>query len=387
MNTYRDRILLVDDEQAVLDGLCRQHRKHYTLVPACGSAAGLQAVIQDGPFAAVVTDFQMPGMNGTQFLAKAREHDPDMIRVMLTGQADLQTAIDAVNRGHIFRFLSKPCEPEVLRGCLDSALEQFRLLTVERDLLEQTVRGSVEVLADVLALSNPAAFGKATRIRGLVQHIVRHLKLADGWQYETAALLSQIGYVAVPDDLLDRMATGERLPADQVAMLERHPAVARDLLKKIPRLQAVAEMVFHQNSPPDSSPDHVVVLGGRMLAAALDFEEFLSVGATHKQALDALRKERHKYDDGVLEALESAKMSNSADATQIVQVRQLRVGMVIQEDVLNVEGRLIVSHGHQVTEGSLHRLRNYAEIAQLKKVELRIHLPEAAPRASGASAA
>ncbi len=106
MTTSQNRILLVDDEQAVLDALCRQHRKHYTLVPACGSNAGLQAVEKEGPFAVVVTDYRMPGMNGTQFLAKAREHDPDMIRIMLTGQADLRTAIDAVNRGHIFRFLN-----------------------------------------------------------------------------------------------------------------------------------------------------------------------------------------------------------------------------------------------------------------------------------------
>jgi len=387
MTTHPNRILLVDDEQAVLDGLCRQHRKHYTLVSACGSAAGLEAVAQDGPFAVVVTDFQMPGMNGTQFLAKAREHDPDMIRVMLTGQADLQTAIDAVNRGHIFRFLSKPCEPEVLRGCLDAALEQFRLRNVERDLLEQTVRGSIEVLADVLALSNPAAFGKATRIRGLVRHIVQHLKLADGWQYETAALLSQIGYVAVPDDLLDRMLAGESLPADQAAMLERHPEVARDLLLKIPRLQAVAEMVYHQNSPAKLADDRVVVLGGRMLAAALDFEEFISVGATCKQALDALKKEGDKYDKGVLEALASAKMSSSADVAQVVPVRQLHVGMVIQEDVRNAEGNLIVGHGHEVTEGSLQRLRNYAELGQLEKIDLRVHMPQTKSKAGESSAA
>jgi response regulator RpfG family c-di-GMP phosphodiesterase len=375
MTTQCDRILLVDDEQAVLDGLCRWHRKHYTLVQACGSAAGLQAVAEDGPFAVVVTDFQMPGMNGTQFLAKAREQDPDMIRVMLTGQADMQTAIDAVNRGQIFRFLSKPCEPEVLSGCLDAALEQFRLRNVERDLLEQTVRGSIEVLADVLALSSPAAFGKATRIRGLVRHIVQHLQLADGWQYETAALLSQIGYISVPDDLLDRMAAGEELPAAQTAMLERHPEVARDLLLKIPRLQVVAEMVYHQQSSAKPSADRAVVLGGRMLAAALDFEEFLSLGASRKQALDALKKAGAKYDKGVLEALASAKMPSTTDATQVLSVKQLRVGVVIQEEVRNIGGNLIVSSGHEVTEGSLQRLRNYAELGQLKKVEFSVHMP------------
>ena len=296
MTTNSGRILLVDDEQAVLDALCRQHRKQFELVPACGAEEGLRAILKDGPFSVIVTDFKMPDMNGTQLLARAGEEAPDMIRIMLTGQADLNTAIDAVNRGHIFRFLTKPCEPDVLRGCLEAGLEQHRLRNAERLLLEQTVRGSIEVLAEVLALANPSAFGRATRIRGLVRHIVRHLKLADGWQYETAALLSQIGQIAVPDDLLERMSSGEELPADQAAMLERHPEVARDLLKKIPRLQPVAEMVYHQRTSARNSSSASVVLGGRMLAAALDFDEFLTVGASPSQALKALMRESGKYE-------------------------------------------------------------------------------------------
>ena len=95
MIKHKDRILLVDDEQAILDGLCRQHRKHFDMVPACGSAAGIEALEQNGPFAVVVSDYQMPGMNGTQFLAKARHIEPNMARIMLTGEADMQAAIAA----------------------------------------------------------------------------------------------------------------------------------------------------------------------------------------------------------------------------------------------------------------------------------------------------
>ncbi len=386
MTTNLDRILLVDDEQSVLDGLIRQYRKYYNLVAACGPDEGLRAIVEDGPFAIVVTDFRMPGMNGTQFLAKVREHSPDMIPIMLTGQADLQTAIDAVNLGHVFRFLTKPCEPEILRGCLDAALEQYRLQNVERDLLEQTVRGSVEVLADVLALANPAAFGRAIRIRGLVRHIVNHLKLADGWQYETAALLSQIGYVAIPDDLIERVLTGEELPADQMAMIDRHPEVARDLLMRIPRLQVVAEMVYHQDSMAKPSDNRLVVKGGRMLAAALDFEEYLSIGAEPDQALEALRAAGNKYDKDVLEALATAKMPSAKDSAQLVPVHEFRVGMVIQEDVRNTGGSLIVSHGHEITEGSLQRLQNYAKLGHLTKVNFRVYVPQTALTRSKAGA-
>jgi hypothetical protein len=310
-----------------------------------------------------------------------------MVPIMLTGQADLTTAIDAVNRGQIFRFLSKPCQPDVLRSCLDAALEQFRLRSAERELLEQTLRGSIEVLAGILALSNPAAFGRATRIQGFVRHVIQRLDWTDGWQYETAALLSQIGYVAVPEDLLTKMLSGESLPADQLEMVDRHPEVARDLLSKIPRLQVVAEMVFHQNSPENPSMDPIIRQGGRMLAAALDFEQLLSVGATSKQALDALRKVDDKYDEEVLKALASAKKASGSDVVQSVTVRCLLIGMVIQEDVLSADDRLIVAHGHEVTRGSLQRLRNYDQLKQLKQSEFRVHMPWAEADGAGACSA
>ena len=375
MIKHKDRILLVDDEQAILDGLCRQHRKHFDMVPACGSAAGIEALEQNGPFAVVVSDYQMPGMNGTQFLAKARHIEPNMARIMLTGEADMQAAIDAVNRGQIFRFLTKPCHPDILRGCIDAGVEQSRLKNAERDLLEQTVRGSVEVLADVLALSNPAAFGKSIRIRGLVAQIVQSLDLEDGWQFETAALLSQIGSVAVPDDLFERISAGESLTPEERAMFDQHPEVASSLVAKIPRLQIVAEMIKRQRPGSLPSDDRVVQLGGAMLSAVLAYDEGLTLGATRKQVLDALSSTPGEYDEEVVEALRTARAPTAACVTQVMFVRELRIGMVIQEDLHNSEGNLIVSKGHCVSEGSLQRLRNYAELDLLEKLQVRVLLP------------
>lgn len=368
MSKNPNRILLVDDEQAVLDALCRQHRKQFTLIPACGPEAGLRALEKEGPFAVVVSDQQMPGMSGVQFLSKAAELSPDTARVMLTGNADQGTAIEAVNQGKIFRFLSKPCAPEVFINCLEAGLEQHRLLIVERELLEQTLKGSIEVLAEVLALSNPRAFGRATRIQSLVRHIVQTLRLPNAWQYETAALLSQIGYVAVPEVLLDRLEAGEDLDPAEVAMLNKHTEVARQLLMKIPRLDTVAEIIYNQGANASNSKSRSVVVGGRMLEAASDFEEFLSLGATRKQALEALNKEGEKYGKTILTALASAvPPSIKSVGAKRLGISQLRIGMLIQEDVRNKGGNLIVTAGHEVTPGSLARLTNHAKIDQLKQ--------------------
>lgn len=379
MSKLLDQILLVDDEQAILDALVRQHRKLYNLETACGPEEGLKAIAERGPFIAVVTDFQMPGMNGIEFLTEVREIAPDMVRMMLTGQADLQTAVHAVNRGHIFRFLTKPCEAELFRSCLDAAIENYRLRHAEQDLLEQTVRGSIEVLVDVLSLADPAAFGKATRIRNIIRQIVGHLKLTDGWQYETAALLSQLGCVAIPEDVIERMAHGETLSPDQIAMMDHHPKLARDILKKIPRLQTVADIVYCQRPEGRdecSSQDGVAAIGGRMLAAALEFEELLGIGASPEKALASLQKESDKYDKGVLDALALVEIAKPGNVTRVVPLAQLRLGMTLQEDVLNTDGNLIVGTGHELSQGSLQRLRNYAELGRLAKVEFRVQLSQ-----------
>ena len=159
------RILVVDDEQSLLDGIRRVHRKSYEIKVACGARAGLDALEHDGPFAVVICDYQMPLMNGAEFLEHAQELAPGTVRLMLSGNADLDAAIDAVNQGHIFRFLTKPCPPQTFRTAVDAGLEQFALYEAERHLLEETVRGSIEVLVGVLALSSPETFGRSSRVR------------------------------------------------------------------------------------------------------------------------------------------------------------------------------------------------------------------------------
>ena len=271
---------------------------------------------------------------------------------------------------------------------LDAALEQHRLRHAERLLLEQTVRGSIEVLADVLSLASPKAFGRATRIRGFVKHIVSTLKLADAWQYETAALLSQIGCVAIPDDLLDRLAAGESLPSGQREMVDEHPAVAEQLLSKIPRLQTVAAIVGSQagSRTEAKAKDPNVIVGGRILAAALDLEELLSLGAKKADALASLKTSPRKYGARVLQALDTIDAAGFDGSSCVLALGKLRVGMVLDEDVRKTDGTLVLSRGHELSEGSLLRLRNYSDLGLLAKRECQV-VVEPDPDSAGSAAA
>jgi diguanylate cyclase (GGDEF)-like protein len=123
-----EKILCVDDEQSILDGFKRVLRKQFDLTTHTSGAAGLLAIQEKGPFSVVISDMDMPGMNGVDFLAKTREVAPDTVRIMLTGKADLQVALDAVNEGNIFRFLTKPISPDVLAKSLEAGCRQYQLV-------------------------------------------------------------------------------------------------------------------------------------------------------------------------------------------------------------------------------------------------------------------
>jgi DNA-binding NtrC family response regulator len=122
-----EKILLVDDEPSVLEALQRQFHKQFHIHTALGGEKGLTMVRIQGPFAVVVSDCRMPGIGGIQFLALVRKVAPDTVRMMLTGNTDLETAMEAVNQGEIFRFLTKPCPPDTFQVALEAGIKQYRL--------------------------------------------------------------------------------------------------------------------------------------------------------------------------------------------------------------------------------------------------------------------
>jgi len=166
-----ERILLVDDEPLVLVALHRALSTDFHIEMAVGSDEAMQALENQGPFAVLVSDFKMPGMNGVQFLTHSGKCYPETVRIMLTGQADLHAAMAAVNEGQVFRFLTKPCPAKVLARTLEAALDQYRLITAERELLRRTLMGSITLLTEVLSAVDPAAFSCSFRIKRYVMAI------------------------------------------------------------------------------------------------------------------------------------------------------------------------------------------------------------------------
>jgi CheY-like chemotaxis protein len=360
------KVLCVDDEPNVLSGLSLHLRRRYELLTATSGAAGLETLLKNPTTAVIISDMRMPNMDGATFLSRSRQVVPDAVRLLLTGQTDLASAMAAVNQGQIFRFLTKPCPPPALLSAVEAAIEHHRLINAERILLEQTLRGSIRALTDVLALTNPVAFGCAMRIRQHVIELAAHLGHRECWQLDVASMLCQLGSVGLPPETASKLYYGKALSRDDEQMVSRMPAVTQQLLANIPRLDDVLAILagsakpFRALDPEGTDPrDELVHRGTELLKAASDFDALEVQGNTPGAALDIMRGRMGRYDPDVLNALQALR-AVGAEHEQIVEiaVAAIRVGMVFAEDVKTAGGMLLAARGCEVTAGFVERVRN-----------------------------
>jgi len=355
----KPRVLCVDDEPFVLESLEEVLRRSFDVRIATSGMEGL-ALLTEEPdeYAVVVSDMRMPEMSGNVFLREARRVAPDAARILLTGQADLQAAVSAVNDAQLFRFLLKPCEPEeIIRACA-GGLSHHRLHTAERVLLQETLKGSVQALADVLALSSPAAFGSAERVKGLVARLAQALAVDDAWEVEIAALLAQIGAITLPPATAEKLYAGQALSEPERAMVIKVPAVTRAILGNIPRLDGVLA-ILDRYDRPFSGGDGELPRGSRMLRVALDYDRLEAGGATPDGALAAMAARTGAYDPEILNVL-TVLVGGSPErpAEFEIGIVQLKAGMRLEDDVRSENGSLLVARGQPVTDQLIDRLVN-----------------------------
>lgn len=364
----RAQILCVDDEPNILEGIALHLRRTYDLLTATSGAAALQLLAANPGCAVVISDMRMPQMDGATFLAHARTLVPDSTRMLLTGQTDIASAIAAINEGRIFRFLTKPCQAASLKSAIEAALEQHRLVTDQKVLLQQTLHGSIEALANVLALTNPVSFGRAARIRRQVTHLAERLGLAERWPVEVAATLSQLGYLTLPVETAERVQRGHALSQSERTMVEAVPQVTEQLLAHIPRLEAVRAILSLAGQPQrwgDAGSDpsrQAAARGAQLLRIAIEFDVLETGGESPSTAIEILRGRDKPYAADILEALAQQYQAPAQAAYELreLPVASLRVGMVVAADVYFANGLLLVARGHDVTASFLARVGNYA---------------------------
>ncbi len=366
------RVLLVDDEERVTAGLRRNLRRRFDIETCNDPEAALELVAgQEEPFSVVVSDYQMPGLNGIDFLARVRNIAPETVRIMLTGQADLDASMRAVNEGEVFRFLTKPCPSDTLAAALGSAIRQFELERAEHELLEQTLKGTVNTLVELVGLLDPATYDESVRIRDLIQQMASHMDLPDRWRFELAGVLSQLGTLTLPRGLVDDRRAGLHLDPQPAALWQTHPGITATLLANIPRMELIGQMISLQEQPPANRPHDawrdrcedadIVGIGAHLLDLALkaghldlddDPSDVFAVLAA--ETGPAFRLE-------AVEALTSAAPDERSRRQLTVALGDLRPGMTLLHEVTAHNGIMLLRAGSNLTGTQIQRLSAFAK--------------------------
>lgn len=348
------RILCVDDEPRVLDGLRLNLEVDYEVETAERGVEALE-LMKTMDFDVVVSDMRMPGMDGAELLAEVFRRAPGTVRLLLTGQSDADAAGRAVNEGRIFRYLKKPCSADALIEVIEEGLEKQRARELEQELLSTTLKASVEVLTEVLAIAAPALAERAGQVATLVSRLGPAVGVPETaqWELEVAAHLVRLGAISVPGPLLERASAGQAVTPKEQELLDQVPLTSAEMVERVPRLDGAARLIRGASAKlPKADYER-----GQM---ALDLALWVADEASRGRAWSDLASVvRARFGNPVAIAL-GAPLGRGGRVIKAVRARDLEVGMVTCEDVFTSSGQLVVKADTELSRPFVIRLRNFA---------------------------
>ena len=379
MTAELPQILCVDDEVRVVESLALALRKQFHVHTAASGEEGLQKLKELRGVCVVVSDMRMPGMDGATFLRRVMRARPDVTRILLTGDPGRDAAVLAVNEAQVFRFLSKPCPPDQLAKAIDAGVMNYRMVHAERAVLQETLIGCIEALIDVLAITNPVAFGRASRVKRLTMELAEAMGCTGFWQLEAATMLSQIGYISLPVELVEKLYNGRLLTPEEDVLAAAVPEVANKLLGHVPRLEPVMQILSALNASPEqlrALGEGTIGLGARMLSLVLEYDALMTLGRGMEVSMQTLRGKSARYGDQLLEKFGGLTgAASGVPETREMPLRLVMPGMTIMEDLRTPTGTLLVPRGFEITQTFLERLHNFGASILSEKVKVVINSP------------
>jgi len=374
-----NKILCVDDEESILKGFQLNLRKDFELHLASNGTEGLEVFDREQGFALVLSDMRMPQMDGATMLSEIKKRDPEVVTVLLTGHTDFESAMSAVNEGSIFRMLSKPCPPEMLIKVLGDGLAQHDLIKSKRILLDQTLRGAVDALAQSLSTAKPLFFGRAQRVRRIANELADLINLNDAWRVDIASIFSQLAYISLPESVSEDVYYKKDLTPAVKEMLGKFPDDTQNLIEKIPGLEEVGEIlvklaVQHRFEEDDGSG---IRKAASILRVALDFDYYEEQGHDRSLIVQTLKSRKDDYDPDVTECLSQLlAVAEQKYRLEEILIRRLETGMRLAQELRLADGLLVASSGTDVDRQLLKVIRNYvscyAESPFPKKIQVTV---------------
>lgn len=415
-------LLFVDDEANILSSLKRLFRPHgYRILIAESGALGLQ-IMEREVVDLVVSDMRMPEMNGAQFLEKVREKWPDTVRILLTGYAEIAATIDAINKGQIYRYISKPWDDNDIVLVVRLALQQ-KLLEREKLRLEALVRGqneelkdlnanleekvkarteevrkamvsleaahdklkksfitSIRVFSNLIEMREGSMAGHSRRVADLARSIAQHMGLSNAEVQDVflAGLLHDVGKIGLPDRLLGKPFTS--LSTEERYEVIKHPIKGQTALMALEQLQGAAVFIrghherFDGLGYPDKLAGLAIPLGARILAVANDYDsaQFGTLLTKHLKQSDALafiiEGRGRRYDTQVVDAFMEVMGKNSVvtpSAPELVlRSEQIKPGMVLSRDLMSKSGELLLAKDYILDQQLIGQILNYERLGE-----------------------
>ncbi len=409
-------LLFVDDEANVLSSLKRLFRPFgYRIFTAEGGAQGLEIMARE-TVDIVVSDMRMPEMNGAQFLQKVKEQWPDTVRILLTGYAEIGATIDAINKGHIYRYISKPWEDNDIVLAIKQALRQKQLEKANQGLeeltrkqneelkdlnanLEQKVKArteevrqtmgflevaheklkkgfitSIRVFSNLIEMREGVMAGHSHRVAELSRAIAQQMDMQETEVQDVflAALLHDVGKIGLPDYLLEKPFAN--LTNEERLEVMRHPAKGQTALMALEQLQGAAKLIrsHHEHFDGMGFPDKLhgleIPLGARIIALANEYDAaqigtLLNKRLKQSDAVLYIQEGRsRRYDPAVVDAF--LKVMGSSSAAQAIQelalrLDQARSGMVLSRDLMSANGDLLLSKDFRLDASLIGQLKSF----------------------------
>lgn len=394
-------ILFVDDEINILSALKRLfHPLGYRILTAESGAQGLE-ILERESVNLVVSDMRMPEMNGAQFLEKVREKWPETVRILLTGYTEISATIDAINKGQIYHYLSKPWQDSDIIPTIKHALHQqmlerekqrleelthrqneelkdlnanleqkvearteevrqtMKLLEVAHNSLKKSFVTSIQVFSNLIELREGDVAGHSRRVAGLSRTVAQRMGMSDAEVQDVfiAALLHDIGKIGLSDRLFEKPFVN--LTGEERAEVIKHPVKGQIALMALEQLHAAAKLIrnhrerFDGLGYPDGLAGTRIPLGARILALVYDYHavqigRLLSKPLTPTDAAAYIQEGKGKrYDPAVVTAfmgiIKAKDESFQTELELVVNSRQLKPGMILSRDFLTEYGAFMLA--------------------------------------------
>jgi len=365
------KILMIDDDKDILASYQVNLRKDFIVRIASNANQAMEILKEEADIGVIVTDYKMPDVNGINLLKMIRQIYHDPIRIMITGFADMQIAVNAVNEGSIFRFLTKPMPTPELKQIIQDALVQYNLKKNEKELLNNTLKGTLKLLIDLISLSIPQSLNIGSQARMIARKIGVKAGEIEIWELEVASLLSNIGLLLLPNDIIQKKAEGKDLTSSEAAVFSNHPELGAKLIGHIPRFEKISDAILHINDNFGSKNDRNIAnesipLYSRILKVSNDYIQHIQSNKSALEAYEKMLEFYYQYDPKLLELLLS-EVVGSENNRKIKQIKlmELKSGMVAAKDIVDERETILFKKDKEITEPIIIRLQQISNVRNI----------------------